>query len=275
MTQLLMSTRTKSSIFPRRRGIASQNGSSGTIRSQRPLGCMCAPPSLFLPPSRPEIGDIGLVNAFARYAVSLLIHRALWFMNGACSETSLRMTNWVAIIVLIFTAVDCRRLIETRLAERRERRLQPSSLSFYAIHTGMNIGLFPLLFFFSALYYTDVFSTLMVLFAFQNHLERVATKGKPWRNDFFVIFLGVASLFMRQTNVFWVVVFMGGLEAVEAVKAVPAAKPQPPSQGDLMTDIKYFARRSSLGEIHDPALNQASLDGQYLPKTLRRGNFRP
>lgn len=224
---------------------------------------MCQPP--FLPPSRPRTGDIDLVNALPRYAVSLLIHRALWFMNGACSETSLRMTNWVAIIVLIFTAVDCRRLIETRLDERRERRVQPSSLSFYAIHTGMNIGLFPLLFFFSALYYTDVFSTLMVLFAYQNHLERVGTKGKPWRNDFFVIFLGVASLFMRQTNVFWVVVFMGGLEAVEAAKAVPAANPQPPSQGDLMTNIKYFAWRSSLGEIHDPALNQASLDGQCLP----------
>lgn len=189
-------------------------------------------------------------------------------MNGTCSETSLRMTNWVAILVLIFTAVDCRRLIETRLAERSGSRPWPSSLSFHAVHTGMNIGLFPLLFFFSALYYTDVFSTLMVLFAFQNHLERMGPKGKPWRNDFFVILLGVASLFMRQTNVFWVVVFMGGLEAVEAAKAVPAVSPKPPSQGDLMTNIKYFASRSSLGEIYDPALDQASLDGEFLSKSL-------
>lgn len=188
-------------------------------------------------------------------------------MNGTCSETSLRMTNWVAILVLIFTAVDCRRLIETRLAER-ERRPRPSSLSFHAIHTGMNIGLFPLLFFFSALYYTDVFSTLMVLFAFQNHLERVGPKGTPWRNDFFVIFLGVASLFMRQTNVFWVVVFLGGLEAVEAAKAMPAVRPQPPSQGDLMANIKDFAWKSSLGEIHDPALAQASLDGEFPSQSI-------
>ncbi|KAK7715125.1 glucosyltransferase [Diaporthe eres] len=188
---------------------------------------------------------------------------ALWFMNGNCSEISLRMTNWAAIIVLIFTAVDCRRLIETRLAERGERRPRPSSLSFHAIHTGMNIGLFPLLFFFSALYYTDVFSTLMVLFAFQNHLERMSPKGTPWRNDFFVVFLGVASLFMRQTNVFWVVVFLGGLEAIEAAKAVPAVRPQPPSQGDLMANIKYFVGRSSLGEIHDPALDQAYLDDAF------------
>ncbi|KAG8168280.1 hypothetical protein KVR01_003969 [Diaporthe batatas] len=194
------------------------------------------------------------------YAVSLLIHRALWFMNGTCSETSLRMTNWVAIIVLTFTAADCRRLIETKLAERRERQPQPSSLSFHAIHTGINIGLFPLLFFFSALYYTDVFSTLTVLFAFQNHLERVSTNGKAWRNDLFVILLGVASLFMRQTNVFWVVVFMGGLEAVEAAKAVPMVETKPPRQDDLMANITYFVWRSSLGEIHDPALSQASLD---------------
>ncbi|KAJ0118890.1 hypothetical protein J7T55_013146 [Diaporthe amygdali] len=194
------------------------------------------------------------------YAVSVLIHRALWFMNGKCSETSLRMTNWVAIIILTFTAVDCRRLVEKRLAERSEARPRTSSLSFHAIHTGMNIGLFPLLFFFSALYYTDVFSTLMVLFAFQNHLERVGPEAKSWWNDFFVIFLGVAALFMRQTNVFWVVVFMGGLEAVEAAKAVPDVRPQPPGQGDSMANIKYFAWRSSLGDIHDPALNQASLD---------------
>lgn len=189
-------------------------------------------------------------------------------MNGKCSETDLRMTNWVAILVLIFTAIDCRRLIETRLAERGERRPRPSSLSFHAVHIGMNIGLFPLLFFFSALYYTDIFSTLMVLFAFQNHLERVGPKGKPWRNDFFVILLGVASLFMRQTNVFWVVVFMGGLEAIEAAKAVPAVKPQPPSRGDLMANIKYFAWRSSLGEIHDLALNQASLEGEFLSQSV-------
>lgn len=218
--------------------------------------------SPFCSPDHPVVGGVGLVDTFSRYAVSLLIHRALWFMNGNCSETSLRMTNWVAIIVLIFTAVDCRRLIETRLAERGERR--PPSLGFHAIHTGMNIGLFPLLFFFSALYYTDVFSTLMVLFAFQNHLERVGPKEKPWRNDFFVVFLGLASLFMRQTNVFWVVIFLGGLEAVEAAKAVPAVRPQPPSQGDLMANIKYFAWRSSLGEIHDPALDQAYLDGEFL-----------
>lgn len=189
-------------------------------------------------------------------------------MNGKCSEFDLRMTNWVAILVLIFTAIDCRRLIETRHAERGERRPRPSSLSFHAAHTGMNIGLFPLLFFFSALYYTDVFSTLMVLFAYQNHLERVGPKGKPWRNDFFVILLGVASLFMRQTNVFWVVVFMGGLEAIEAAKAVPTVRPQPPSQGDLMANIKYFAWRSSLGEIHDPALSQASLEGEFLSQIV-------
>lgn len=225
-------------------------------------------PSSLLSPYHPVVGGIGLVDTFSRYAVSLLIHRALWFMNGSCSETSLRMTNWVAILVLIFTAVDCRRLIETRLAERDGRRPRPSSLSFHAIHTGMNIGLFPLLFFFSALYYTDVFSTLIVLFAFQNHLERVGPKGTPWRNDFFVVFLGVASLFMRQTNVFWVVVFLGGLEAVEAAKAVPAVRPQPPSEGDLVANIKYFAWRSSLGDIHDPALNQASLDGESLSQGI-------
>jgi hypothetical protein len=282
-----MPTRTKSFISPRRRSTATQNGSSGTTRLQRPLDCTChlLPASCLPSSSSPNfsqhtrgrrgiiVGGIRLIDNSSRYAVSLVIHRALWFMNGGCSETSLRMTNWVAIILLILTAVDCRQLIETRIAERRQGQPRPSSLSFHAIHTGINIGLFPLLFFFSALYYTDVFSTLMVLFAFQNHLKRVGTQGKSWQNDLFIIFLGVASLCMRQTNIFWVVVFMGGLEAVEAAKPVPATRPPPPSQGDPVANTKYFTWTSSLGEVYDPALNEASLDGQYLLQKLSHDNM--
>lgn len=195
----------------------------------------------------------------------------MWFIPGECSPLTLRMTNWLAIIFMPYVALHCRRLIEARYAERVSHHdsSSPSSttggVSIYAIHTAVNVALFPLLFFFSGLYYTDVFSTLVVLLAFWNHLERegqaTATGTHSWRSDAVVILLGVACLFMRQTNVFWVVVFLGGLEAVHAVRSL---RPPPTSPGefDPKTMVKFYLWRYSQGEVHDPPLNEAGLEGE-------------
>lgn len=173
------------------------------------------------------------------------------------------MTNWLALSFLGLAAMNCRRLIETRLSERDTGQPRPHALSIYAMHTGMNIGLFPLLFFFSALYYTDVYSTLFVLAAFQTHLRRVDPQGKSWWSDLWTILLGVAALSFRQTNVFWVVVFMGGLEAVHAVKSLPlpSIEQVQPRYSGPVEKFKYYVTLCSWGYIHDPALNLVSLDG--------------
>lgn len=227
-------------------------------RSPHLLGCTCL--------SSSSVRAWALLTNVTRYVASILIQRGLWFMTAGCSETSLRMTNWLATLLLGFTAMQCRRLLEARASEQRTGHRRSASLSVYAIHTGINIGLCPLVFFFSALYYTDVFSTLAVLLAFQNHLERVSPKGKSWLSDLWTIALGVSALFMRQTNVFWVVVFMGGLEAVHAVKTLPLPSN---TQGlvhskdaGLVELIKYYTGLCFLGYIHDPALNLVSLDGK-------------
>lgn len=196
------------------------------------------------------------------YATSILIYKWLWGDRGECSATSLRMTNWLALSFLGLAAMNCRRLIETRLSERDTGQPRPHALSIYAIHTGLNIGLFPLLFFFSALYYTDVYSTLFVLAAFQTHLRRVDPQGKSWWSDIWTILLGVAALSFRQTNVFWVVVFMGGLEAVHAVKSLPlpSIEQVQPRYSGPVEKFKYYVMLCSWGYIHDPALNLVSLD---------------
>lgn len=176
---------------------------------------------------------------------------------------TLRMTNWLAIIALPLIAMQCRRLVEARLAEQGSNGQQPrqDAISIYSIHTAMNITFFPLLFFFSGLYYTDLFSSLVVLVAFWNQLERIGTRTSSLQSDILVIILGVSSLFMRQTNVFWVVVFMGGLEAVHGVRSLqPLATT--PGQFDYQTTVKFYLWRYSLGEIHDPPLNAVSLDGK-------------
>lgn len=185
---------------------------------------------------------------------------------GDCSPLTLRMTNWLAIIFLAFVALQCRRLIEARLAERDSEGQQsrpPYALSIYAVHTGVNVALFPLLFFFSGLYYTDVFSTLAVLVAFWNHLERVGLEAKGWKSDALVILLGISSLLMRQTNVFWVGLFMGGLEAVHIVKGM-RPPPTKPGQFDRQTLMRFYLSRYSHGDVHDPPLNEATFEGKSL-----------
>lgn len=131
------------------------------------------------------------------------------------------------------------------------------------MHTGVNTALFPLLFFFSGLYYTDVFSTLAVLVAFWNHLERVGLEAKSWKSDALVILLGVGSLLMRQTNVFWVGLFMGGLEAVHIVKGM-RPPPTRPGQFDRQMLIRFYLSRYSHGDVHDPPLNEAGVEGKSL-----------
>lgn len=205
-----------------------------------------------------------------RYLISNTILRITWLVTGDCSAQALRVTNWLAIAVMPLVAMKCRLLIESLLAERHSEgssssRSQPHPepvLSTYAFHTGLNIALFPLLFFFSGLYYTDVYSTLVVLVAYWNHLTRVSTSGAvTWKSNVLVVVLGVASLFMRQTNVFWVAAFMGGLEAVHAVKLL---RPPPTSlgQSDRETRFKFYLWRYSQGSVHDPPLNKAGLEGE-------------
>lgn len=194
----------------------------------------------------------------------MVIQKLTWLLVDTCSPLTLRMTNWLAILFLAFASLQCRRLLEARLAERDSEAQQtrpPYALSIYAVHTGVNVALFPLLFFFSGLYYTDVFATLAVLFAFWVHLERVGLQGKGWRSDGLVVLAGLGALAMRQTNVFWVVVFMGGLEAVHVVKSL-RPPPTSPGQFDRKMLINFYLSRYAQGDVHDPPLNEAGVEGK-------------
>ncbi|MCJ1389980.1 glucosyltransferase [Xylographa bjoerkii] len=72
-------------------------------------------------------------------------------------------------------------------------------------HAALNICLFPPLFFFYSLFYTDVTSTVLVLLAYMDfHLKKT-------RNQYF---LSIAALFLRQTNIFWIAIYLGGLEVL-------------------------------------------------------------
>lgn len=172
--------------------------------------------------------------------------------SAVCSTTSLRLQNLVTLCVLFWVALQCRYKIE-RLHHRRLSGTTPvMKLSHYSVHTALNISLFPVLFFFSGLYYTDVMSTLMVLVAFNNTLSRLGRKRSSPFSDVWTILLGVGTLFMRQTNIFWVVVFMGGLEAVHSINMLPFKdeRSQPPLPS-VSAQLKSWVKRSAMGGIAD------------------------
>jgi alpha-1,2-glucosyltransferase len=131
------------------------------------------------------------------------------------------------------------------------------------ILTGINIALFPVLFFFSGLYYTDPSSTLVVLLAYANHRTRIGTDPPAFLNNVYSFLLGVVALGFRQTNIFWVVIYMGGLEVVHAIKALDPEPVETPKSRVVSEQIKFYTWRYCLGDIHDPPLSLAQPIGKY------------
>jgi hypothetical protein len=136
-----------------------------------------------------------------RYILSWVINLVL----GDCSTFFLRALNVGAICIVFLVAYDILRTLNRRH-------------SIYDVHSALNISLFPPLFFFSSLYYTDVISTLFVLVTYNLFLKfNEKGSGALWAG-FILVPCGVLALCFRQTNIFWVAVFPAGLALVNALK---------------------------------------------------------
>ena len=125
------------------------------------------------------------------------------------------------------------------------------------MHTAFNIALFPPLFFFSGLFYTDVLSTCVVLRMYQLFLQR--------KGSILLYVAGIVALTMRQTNIFWVAIFMGGLEIVRTIRGIDTTpvedSPEPQTWKEII--ISKFNRYCG-GEIHDIQLKDAEVYGMFL-----------
>ena len=143
--------------------------------------------------------------------------------------------------------------------------------TFSAAHSALNIALLPPLFFFSALYYTDVASTLSVMLCFyplicsdERASDKSAVKQVWWHLRLFV--LGLVSLTFRQTNIFWVAVFPAAAVVLreldqghELVKESMYNKSK--GFGDTMTNV---ARTSwKMDVLYDPPVRDASMEGSF------------
>lgn len=132
---------------------------------------------------------------------------------------------------------------------RKERNNRPASA--WLSHTVLNICLFPPLFFFSGLYYTDILALLVVVEAYnwqirRNTGKRLASLG--------LLVLGLVALAFRQTNIFWAAAFLGGLQVVRTVRQA--------SNPCESTDIVDIVKKGLQNELYDPFVSSASVAGK-------------
>ena len=119
---------------------------------------------------------------------------------------------------------------------------------FLRRHTVANILLFPPLFFFYGLYYTDVLSVLSVLVTYLCYLKKA---------PLLLLLSGLVSLGFRQTNIFWVAIYLGVLEVSRTVRRMDVPAHTPLSS---ITGHKMFG-----AEVYDPAVADAALEGTFIP----------
>ncbi|KAI2624761.1 glycosyltransferase family 59 protein [Xylaria nigripes] len=181
------------------------------------------------------------------YLATIIFNRLSGFL---CSVYNLRAFNVYVVSCISALVLICR----ASLAQNSSRSGNDGGISVNDTMTGINVALFPVLFFFSGLYYTDPASTLIVLLAYANHLSRVRTKQPTFLNDVYSLVLGILTLGFRQTNIFWVVVYIGGLEAIHVIKTLNPQPVKTPNFQTVSEQIRFYAWRYSIGDIHDPPL---------------------
>jgi alpha-1,2-glucosyltransferase len=189
------------------------------------------------------------------YLCSYVLFSAVLLLRGSPTKLTtdvLRMTNVGATSVIFPWRLQ-------KLSDRIHRTTNTRPVGANLCHTVLNICLFPPLFFFSGLYYTDILALLVVVEAYNWDLKRdterdagTASRNGIWETLGFLAF-ALAALACRQTNIFWVSVFLGGLQVVRKIR-----KSATPCQSSkVMTIVK----QSLQNEVYDPFVSDASLEG--------------
>ena len=147
-----------------------------------------------------------------------------------CEISSMRALNAVAICIICPLSYGILRLLQgsnlTNSTKQDQRETDKSSAkqsfpdddqsSVLDAHSAFNIAMFPPLLFFSALYYTDVVSTLIVLLSYSALSKKQTPTGTVFEN-INAVYLGAMAVLCRQTNIFWVAVFPAGLAIIDAL----------------------------------------------------------
>ncbi|GAM87218.1 hypothetical protein ANO11243_052400 [Dothideomycetidae sp. 11243] len=168
------------------------------------------------------------------YALSTVLSWA----TGLSSTASLRAINAFLLPCLILIVLH----MESKL-KKTETALDVSSdndaevdqhpHATHQIHVAFNIALFPPLFFFSALYYTDIAAVISVLLCW-NHFLHCHDGGYPSVvQDLTTVLLGLFSLTFRQTNIFWVFIFPA---AILLISRIDVGLDDPEGKEEILAD---------------------------------------
>lgn len=199
----------------------------------------------------------------SRYVVSLLLKPVL----GGCNTFVLRTLNVAAICITYLVAFDILRTLrdlqpsstrKTRRSPGQENKVsrKDDETELLDAHSAFNISLFPPLFFFCALYYTDVLSTLVVLLNYRIYVKGRSGKGALW-TVFSTVLGGIVALAFRQTNIFWVAVFPAGLAVIDALKG--NATNAQANNGRETIDV--LSQSWSEGRVYDVSVGDANILG--------------
>ncbi|MCJ1244928.1 glucosyltransferase [Trapelia coarctata] len=184
----------------------------------------------------------------------------LWLLKSLQTTwslvTQLRSVNLVAgVLVLYYLSRQLLHLIPSQENVSNGSASKTGSLqarpSRALDHAALNICLFPPLFFFFALYYTDVLSVGLVLYAYTEfHRQR----------NIRVIIASILALTFRQTNIFWTAIYLGGLEVVRNLQKgrTGVEFPKEPNIIDVATISWQY------GRLYDPLISEASFEGLSL-----------
>lgn len=177
---------------------------------------------------------------------------------GKVNDRDFRSINSLVTFELVFVLLQLVRRISSHETSpgQTKRGWIPSTTE---VHTVVNIMLFPPLFFFYGLYYTDILSVRSVLIVYYYHLDR--------RRSSSIAAAGVISLAFRQTNVFWVAVYIGGLQLQRVLPKRIELNHSPNYKKwlhDCSSDSFFWTsvkRSWKSGRVYDPAMSDALMEG--------------
>ncbi|KAI5275721.1 hypothetical protein E4T47_01233 [Aureobasidium subglaciale] len=237
-------------------------------------------------PSNDEVFHVGQVQQYCNgnywhwdpkittppglYVLSVLFYK----ITGRCDLDALRAVNALCLFAIFFFLLHTAPPVSPRSAKQLPSQkstlfLPSTTLCPQQIHSALNICLFPPLFFFCALYYTDVASTLSVLLFVRHLLESNSRGPCTFLQACASVVLALISLSFRQTNIFWVGVFPIALLGLSALHT--DAEANRPHTGKAVV-LQAWAN----GTFYDPQMRDSILDvtlalrALYFPRTLLR-----
>ena len=178
-----------------------------------------------------------------------------WEAFGLRADTTFfRSVNQVGAILLAWVICQILHILYRKTNHDREdegtsKDTRSTWRSTELAHAAINICLFPPLFFFYGLYYTDVLSAVSVLLVYKYFLEE--------KHSAVIVAAGLFALLFRQTNVLWVAIFLGGLAFCRAI----SKRQQDANLFNEPTFSSVMQASWRHASAYDPPISEASFEG--------------